>query len=348
MKKATSRDVAKLAGVSQTTVSFVINNTPNVSVSEETRKKVLYAARELNYVPNSFAKGLKTKKSKLIGLIVPTMINPFYPMLAQKIQEYASAKGYSVLLCSTNRIPEKEQEYLELLVEKSVDGIIYTFTPHFLSKVTRLSQQIPIVLVGEKSDKINLNTISLNGFRSGQLVAQHLVELGHRKIAYIMSPVTTVSLARVKRLEGIRATLREHGLENGLIVRTASYDGFNEGKLEIEAGYQLASELIRETDITAIIGVNDMVALGVVSCILNEGKLRIPDDISVCGFDNIYLSDMIRPKITTVDYFTIYQCKLAVDMLIENPSNDFTDVLKVENEPRLIKRESTGPAKTRS
>lgn len=350
MKKATSRDVAKLAGVSQTTVSFVINNTPGVSLSEETRKKVLSAVKELNYVPNSFAKSLKTNESKLIGLLVPTMINPFYPMLAQYIEKYAATRGYNVLLCCTYSQAEREDSYLDLISEKGVDGIIYTFSPHYLKHATKLSRCIPIVLMSEKSDDIHLNTISLNGFQCGVLIAQHLLELGHRSIAYIMSPVKSVSLTRERRLEGIRSTLMEFGLpSNALKVYSfETIDGYTDGSLETDAGYKLTERLIRETDVTAIIGVNDMVALGAISCLLNDRQLRVPEDISVCGFDNSYLSDMLRPKITTVDYRAQYLSKLAVDMLVDaSTTEENHGVLKLESEPRLVVRESTGPARPR-
>lgn len=350
MKKATSRDVARLAGVSQTTVSFVMNNTSGVSISEETRRKVLAAVKELNYVPNSFAKSLKTNESKLIGLLVPTMINPFYPMLTQFIEKYAAARGYNVLLCCTYRQPEREESYLELMNEKGVDGIIYTFSPNYLKLATKLSRRIPIVLMSEKSDTVHLNTISLNGYQCGALIAQHLYGLGHRSIAYIMSPVKSVSLTRERRLEGIRGTLLDLGVpSDALKVYTSeTLDGYADDSLETDAGYKLTERLLRETDVTAIIGVNDMVALGAISCLLNDGQLRVPEDISVCGFDNSYLSDMLHPKITTVDYRGQYLSKLAVDMLVDTSASE-TDhgVLKLESEPRLIIRESTGPARPR-
>ena len=123
MKRATSKDVAKLAGVSQTTVSFVMNNTPNVSLSEETRKKVLDAANQLQYIQNSFARGLKTSQSKLLGVFLPTMDNPYYPMLMQYIEKYTARLGYSVILCCTYRNPEREKAYLDLCEEKHMDGM---------------------------------------------------------------------------------------------------------------------------------------------------------------------------------------------------------------------------------
>ena len=205
MKRATSKDVARLAGVSQTTVSFVINNTPGVSLSDETRRKVLEAAQKLQYIPNSFAKGLKTHQSKLLGVFLPSMDNPFYPMLMKYIERYTAGRGYNVLLCCTYRNPEREHAYLDLCMEKQVDGIIYLFTPNWIKRVVQIASTLPVVLISEKSDDVPLNTISLNGLRCGQLMAQHLLDLGHRRIAYIMSSVTSISLTRQKRLEASAA-----------------------------------------------------------------------------------------------------------------------------------------------
>lgn len=342
MKRATSKDVAKLAGVSQTTVSFVMNNTPNVTLPEETRKKVLDAARQLQYVPNSFARGLKTSQSKLLGVFLPTMDNPYYPMLMQYIERYTVKLGYNVILCCTYRNPDREKAYLDLCEERRVDGIVYLFTPNWVKRVTQLSYTIPVVLLSEQSGEIPLNTISLNGFQCGQLVAKHLLGLGHQRIAFLMSSVSSVSLTRAKRLEGVRCAIRDAGLPpETLQVFTGALG--DSGQSEAEAGYSIMERLLREEpQITAVIGVNDLVAFGALSSVLNCESNRIPQDISICGFDNIYLSSMTHPKLTTVSYCTEALCELAVDMVLK--ASEDSDVLKLASEPQLIVRESTGPA----
>ena len=341
MKRATSKDVAKLAGVSQTTVSFVINNTPGVSLSEETRRKVLDAAKQLQYIPNSFAKGLKTSQSKLLGVFLPTMNNPYYPMLMQYIEKYTAKLGYNVILCCTYRNSEREKAYLDLCEEKRVDGIIYLFTPNWIKRVIQLSHTIPVVLLSEKSDEVPLNTISLNGFQCGQLVARHLLELGHRKIAYLVSSVTSVSLTRAKRLEGVRNAIRDANLPPETLRVLTAPQG-DSGQSEAEAGYSMMDQLLKEGEITAVIGVNDLVAFGALSRVLNSADKKVPQDISICGFDNIYLASMAHPRITTVSYCTEALCKLAVNMVLKVFED--TDVLKLASEPQLIIRESTGPA----
>lgn len=344
MKRATSKDVARLAGVSQTTVSFVLNNTPGISLSEETRQKVLDAARQLQYIPNSFAKGLKTNQSKLLGVFLPSLDNPFYPMLMQYIENYTAGRNYNVLLCCTYRNPEREHAYLDLCMEKQVDGIIYLFTPNWLKQVVQISNSIPVVLISEKSDDVPLNTISLNGFSCGRLLAQHLLALGHRRLAYIMSPVTSVSLTRQMRLAGIRSAVRDAGLPADVLQAiTASAGGHY--ATEAEAGYEVMGQLLRDKDVTAVIGVNDMVAFGALSCVLNTPGVQVPRDLSICGFDNLYLSGMAHPSLTTVDYCTESLCKLAVDMVLSDSRDP--NILKLASEPQLILRESTGPAPQR-
>lgn len=339
MKRATSKDVAKLAGVSQTTVSFVLNNTPGVSLSEDTRQKVLAAAEQLQYVPNSFAKGLKTSQSKLLGVFLPSLDNPFYSMFMKYIERYTAKLSYNVMLCCTYRNPAREKAYLDLCVEKQVDGLIYLFTPNWVKRVTQIASSTPVVLISEKSDDVPLNTISLNGFRCGQILTQHLLELGHREFACVLSPVTSISLTRQMRVAGIQSAIREAGLpETALHVLTPQ----GEFVTETEAGYCAMDQLLSKRDITAVIGINDQVAFGVLSRLLNTRDRQAPKDISVCSFDNTYLSYMAHPCLTTVDYCTDALCKLAVDMLLSTSEKE--SVLKLANEPKLIIRESTGPA----
>lgn len=345
MKKSTSKDVAKLAGVSQTTVSFVLNNTPGVSLSDKTRQRVLDAAKELNYIPNSFAKGLKTNQSKLISVFLPTMDNPFYPTLMQHIEYYAFSLGYNVLMCCTYRDPQREKAYLDLSMEKQVDGIIYTFTPNWLQRVVQLSYQRPVLLIGEKSDDIPLGTISLNGYQCGEIAAKHLLDHGHKKLALLLSPLTSISLTRNMRLKGIQNAIREAGLpEDALKIYTLTEEechSTSSGSFEASAGYELTKRVLNESDVTGIICVNDMVAFGSISCALGYRDIRIPEDVSIIGFDNVYLSEMMHPSITTVDYFPPALCQLAVNMLLGMKEGN---ILKFASEPQLVIRESTGPA----
>ena len=201
MKRATSKDVARLAGVSQTTVSFVMNNTPGVSLSDETRRRVIEAARELQYIPNSFAKGLKTSQSRLLGVFLPSMDNPFYPMLMKYIEKYTVGLSYNVMLCCTYRNPEREKAYLDLCIEKQVDGIIYLFTPNWLKRAVQISHSIPIVLISEKSDDVPLNTISTLSWLAANLIAHDAADIFGAR-SFIIFSASSGIFAKVPPLTG--------------------------------------------------------------------------------------------------------------------------------------------------
>jgi len=340
MKRVTSRDVAKYAGVSQSTVSFVLNDREDIKISESTKHKVVSAAKALNYSP------LKNRKngegSNLIGIMVPTVTNPFYPMLTKEIEEYAAAQGFKTLLCNTYRKIENEKFYLNLLAEIHIDGIVYGFTPSFPEVTSAISEYVPIVIIGEKQDDCPIDTLALNSFMAGRLVAGHLYGLGHRKVAFVSSPLNGLSLSRQKRLQGVVSVFHDYGSDEYPIVKAESFEReADDGAYEIELGYKLTRELLADTDITAIIGVNDMVAFGAIHAI-QDMKLKVPDDISVCGFDNTYISKTAYPKITTVDHFTAQRSRLAMNILIDKIRKVENKRYRVEYEPDIIIRESTG------
>lgn len=266
-------------------------------------------------------------------------------MLTQHIEEYTASRGYNILLCNTYRKPDNEEFYLNLLTEKSVDGIIYGFTPGFPEIAEKISHQIPVVIIGEKHENIRLSTVALNSFMAGSLIAGHLLDLDHRKIAFITSPLDGLSYSRQQRLQGIVSKLAEHGLEKYLTVKAESKESeSHDSTYEIEIGYKLTMELLSDKHITTIIGVNDMVAFGALNAVRDYG-LKVPEDISICGFDNIYLSRSIHPNITSVDHYAAQRSRLAVDFLIDKLDSKADEVFRVEYEPKLVVRESTGKVK---
>jgi len=319
---------------------------------ETTRRKVREAARELNYVPNQFARGLKTNQSRLIGLLLPTISNPYYQTLAQHIEEYAASKGYNILLCNTSRLADREESYISLLKSKSADGIIYTFAPLLPDKARQVISADRMVIIGENEPNLGFKTVSLDSYIAGQIVAKYLMDLGHKRIGFVTSPLSGFSLSRKSRLDGVIAAMRAAGLEDALVIKEGKDEKeINDSSFEIDIGFSLTEELLREHDVTAIIGVNDMVAFGALSHILRT-DLRVPEDISVCGFDNIYLSRILKPHITTVDHDIADKARAAVEMIIasveaegEDERSDWQMDLHVNmNGPKLITRESTGPS----
>lgn len=341
MKKVTSTDVANLAGVSQTTVSFVLNNRTDISISEETRNKVLEAAKKLNYLPGTFSKSPKTGITKTIGLIVPNFSNMYYPMLIQNVEKHLANEGYNLLICDTNRNQADEKYYLRFLWESGVDGVIFAFTPSDYRYINSFSKKIPIVILGETDNRYKVPTIELDSIKSGGLIARHLLELGHRKIALLSTPINNISLSRSKRLSGIEKELQKYGDQVEFIVKTADYEHeFTNSAFETEIGYQLANDLLSKTKVTAIIGINDMLAFGAIEAVKDIGA-SVPEDIAVCGFDNLYLSKTVSPGITTVDHMISERCQNAVTVILDMLKHRNSQIIKVVYEPQLIIRKST-------
>ena len=351
MKKATSLDVARLANVSQTTVSLILNNSDRISFSQETRDRVLNAARELDYhlTPRRRSADKPRKSSRTLLVLTPTLTNQYYSELIQAVEDYADTLRYRVVVCNTFRKPELEKYYLDTFAANLVDGIIYAFLPSFPS----LLQSLPTVIIGEKQQDMAVCSIELSNVSAGSLLTEHLYQLGHRRFAFITTPLNQLTLARTQRLEGIQRQLQSHGVKEPLEVlspdENAEADSRDDGlPYEFFTGRQLTAEFLRrKSPATALIGVNDMTALGILAELSAQG-VKVPRDVSVCGFDNIFSSSVTTPGLTTIDHHLRDRCRAAVDMLVSNGSASPIlppYVNKIEYTPQLIARGSTGPAK---
>ncbi len=351
MKKVTSTDVARLAGVSQTTVSLVLSGHADISVSEETRERVLKAAGELEYHPPVRRKKQTGRAGKgMILLMVPTLTNHYYTDLARMVEDYAGSRNFQVIICNTFRRPELEKQYLDSFADGLAGGVIYTFLPGFPDRAELLSRRVPTVIIGEKQSDLRLFSIELSNETAGSMLAEHLYSLGHRKMVFISTPFNQLTLARGQRLEGIRRLLRQHGLENGLEVlaaeRSKEGDRQDEMPYEYTVGRQMTAGLMdRGTDATALIGVNDMTALGILDEIHARG-LRVPGDFSVCGFDNIFSSRLESIALTTIDHQMRIRCREAVNVILAQLNGGREpEMHKIEYSPQLIVRRTTGPAR---
>ena len=344
-KNPTAKDVAALAGCSQTTVSFVLSHRKNAAISETTRRRVLDAAQQLNYIPNQFAKGLKTNRSNLIGVISPSMSHPAFQMQTQIIEEYAALLGYNVIVCNAHRNPERELLQLRLLLEKSVDGVIFTYVPSDLNLIKEIARNIEIIVFADISNKPIVNMICHYSYREGCILAEHLISLGHQHIACISTPFSTSYMHRQLRENGIKDTMQAHGLHGSLIIKHFESTRFDSiFPQEIEFGFALTKELLRSASPTAIIGTSDLLALGAVNYILTETDLKIPSDISICGFNDIYLSSLLNPKLTTVNHNFAAGCRAALDLLITNlghPNKNEPNSILIDS--KLVVRNTTGP-----
>lgn len=357
-KKVTSTDIAKAAGVSQSTVSMVLNKKYNVSFSKETIEKVEKAAEELGYVPQKRKARKENKKEKLLVVFCSNLTNPYYVMLLQGIESRAKEQGFALFVCNTQRSLRMEERYLKMMWDLKPAGIIYTCNPShcFMDRVQDLSKKIPVAIINNQNEKLDVDAVELDNSKLGRLMAKHLLELGHRKVAYIAPPLTVRQKQRSKRVEGFLKEFAEAGIKDNVIIKAAKEE-FDENIAHIDSeyriGYELTKELLSETkDITAIVGLNDMIAFGILDA-LHEAKIKVPSDISVMGCDNTLFARMHKVSLTTIEHFVVFKGRDACDIIMKKIASNYTQysdiepisTYHVEYEPKLIERGTTGNAK---
>ncbi|WP_066073227.1 LacI family DNA-binding transcriptional regulator [Neobacillus soli] len=330
----TIKDIARKANVSITTVSRVINQ-KSEGIGDSTRKKVLDIIEELDYRPNSIARSMITKQTNTIGLIIPDIRNPFFPELVRGVEDFANQHAYNVFLCNTDGEPKRELEYISLMKEKNVDGIIFTYscaeTIHQLEEIV-LDQKIPLVLLDRGVDDQKFSGVSIDNEKAGYLATKHLLDLSHTKIGCITGPAQFPNSK--DRLNGYRKALKEAGIpfDQDLILAA---------DFQMDGGYQAAKTLLAKKDITAIFAFNDVMAFGVYQAAAEQG-MNIPEDVSVVGFDNINYNQLLNPKLTTIEQSVYDMGEISAKILLEQ----ITQGGDVKNktlylEPSLILREST-------
>ena len=356
-KKVTSTDIAKAAGVSQSTVSMVLNKKYNVSFSKETVEKVEQAAKDLGYVPQKRKTRKESKKEKLLVVFCSNLTNPYYVMLLQGIESRAKEQGFGLFVCNTQRDLRMEERYLKMMWELKPLGIIYTCNPShcFMDLVEELSREIPVAIINNQNEKLNVDAVELDNSKLGRMMARHLLDLGHRKVAYIAPPLTTRQKQRSKRVEGFLKEFAEAGIKDQVIIKAAREEldlDVAHIDSEYKIGYELTRELLEETkDITAIVGLNDMIAFGILDA-LYEAKIKVPGDISVMGCDNTLFACMHKVELTTIEHFVIFKGRDACDIImkkISSHNNKYSDMepistYHVEYEPKLIVRGTTSYA----
>lgn len=344
MKKPTMNDVAKLAGVSQSTVSFVLNNSP-IAISDEVKQRIYDAVEVLGYRQRVKAKSIPKTGEKLIALLIPNASNYFYMELVKNISYFVIQKGYRLFVINTNRSEKDEQYYLRLLgtMNSQIAGIIYGFTPSISDFSHLAAKNIPLVVVGEMADDTDISLVTLDSLKSGEMVANHLLKLNHKDIIFISSPTKTISLSRERRLNGIERAMEGNGSLTVLCGRNETE--FDTVNYEVDIGYQLTMDYFKRKNpsATAFIGTNDMIAFGIIKA-LNELHIEIPQQVSVCGFDNILFSSLTNPSLTTVDHSTYWRCGMAVDILVNKIEKKIQVPSKINYDPVLIVRNSSGPA----
>jgi LacI family transcriptional regulator len=290
-------DVARLAGVSTALVSYVINDGPR-PVAPATRARVLRAVEELGYRPNHVARSLRAQRTFSLGILVPEVGNPFYAEVAKGIEDEVFGRGYTLTVGNTQGSAERRRSYTQNLIERRVDAIFFDFTGVGPDELELLERSgvigIYIGTIDELPDGVRhqLPSVTMDGEPAGYEIGRRFVDQGHTRVACIVSdfPPPPMSGAPWRRVEGVRRALREASLD-AVVVSTGQ---------SLEDGYRTAAGLLAADDRpTAIFAFNDVIATGVLRRAADEG-LVVPDDLAVCGFDDIELARFLQPRLTTV------------------------------------------------
>jgi DNA-binding LacI/PurR family transcriptional regulator len=328
----TIKDVAKKANVSIATVSAVINN--NKFVSEELKRKVEEAIEELGYRPNKVAQGLKKKETRLIGVVVTEITNPFYPLMLKGVEDIAKENSYNIILCTTDDDPDKEYELIQSMVDQGIDGAVLATIDNENSKSLRFleKEKVPHVLINRAPKGYSGNSVCIDSYRVGEMATNFLINLGHKDIAFIGGN----RLNSWEREKGYKDTLAKYGisLDKSRIIRS---------RYVIEDVYNDVKFMLKNGNLpTAIFAASDIMAFGAIKALLDEGY-RVPEDISVIGSDNISFSEDFLIPLTTVDARAYEIGRIGCEILIK--------LLKGENsvkpqrlflQPQIVERKSCG------
>jgi len=330
------QQVAKRAGVSTATVSRVLNDSPKVR--KETSERVRRVIDELNYVPNNSARNLRIGRSELYGLVVSDIKNPFFPDLIDHFEALAASRGIDVVFTHTNYDSQRLTTCIRRLVERNVDGIaIMTSEVDEQALKVATQRKIPVVLLNQPALRETYNTVVVDYTRGYQEAVEHLKKLGHRNLIYLTGPAGLSSVRR--RQKAFEAAAKKCGLpvhEKQFLI----------GDMRVEGGrITMESLLDRKPRPTAIVAANDLMAIGAIQAAMAAG-LRVPEDISIIGFDDLPIATIMHPQLTTIHLSRQEIAEEAFEQLTNLHPNQTSKTQRAVRKvhPRLVVRESTGPA----
>jgi DNA-binding LacI/PurR family transcriptional regulator len=322
--------LAQRVGVSTSTASRALNQ--NTAISEEVRKRVLRAAQEANYIPNSLARGLALRRSHLIGLVVPSISNPFFAEIARGAHEAAYERGYVVTLCDTQRNKAREDLFVQTLLRSGVDGVIVTGGVLSPEHILGLRQhKLPLVFAGRRSSGTGESGVSVDNIAAGLEATRFLIGKGHREILYLSGAAE--SLASKDRQRGYEDAMESHGLAPSAV----------RGDYSMESGFEEASRIAGlKNPPSAVFAANDMLAIGLILGLINLG-VKVPNDLAVVGCDDVPMGALIRPALTTV-HVPMYDIGVRATQLLlramEGDTNGPAESILLES--RLVIRDSAG------
>ena len=344
--KTTLSDVAAAAGVSVSTVSLVLSDSASSSIPLPTQMRVREAAKTLHYLPRP-KKTSSLKPSLPVLILTSDLTNPYYPLLVERLERAAEKHDFQFLCCNTYHQVERERFLLSQAEKGQFFAAVFLYPPDDPEYADKINHRLPVIAICDKDATLGIDLIELNNYRAGCIAAEHLLAYGHEKIA-IFSSDPSRSISRSNRVKGATDTIAQAGKTSMLFVadRTALQDipGDN---TNYKTGVFLGRGIdLRSGSYSAIIAVNDMVAMGAMDALANRG-VRFPEDMSIIGFDNLLYTGLSRISLTTVDYHTDMLAQAAVALLYRRLHTQEAETLlsatrfKVECPPNLVLRSST-------
>lgn len=335
----TLKALARLAGVHPSTVARVLNGDPQQRVSEDVRERIIALAEEHGYRPNRLARALRLKRSHVIGTLIPDIANPFFAMLFRGIEDALAPRDFSVILANTDDDPAREQRSLDMLRGRQVDGLILATARRQDAAIAALAAEgFPFVMVNRHTDLLQASAVIPDDYNGAIAAVDHLVALGHRRIAHIAGP-DGISTGHKRRL-GYAEALQRHALPiDPALIATGSY--------REAGGYEAMRALLAlPQPPTAIFAVNDLAAAGALRA-LREAGLRVPRDISIVGFNDLSLVAQTTPRLTTLHVPLHAMGVAAAESLLSALGGRTTSPQLMALPVELVCRESTGPLRGR-
>ncbi|MGE5550477.1 MAG: LacI family DNA-binding transcriptional regulator [Bacteroidota bacterium] len=327
---STISDVARAAGVSVATVSRVLNQSDKVR--PETKERVVQAIERLQYTPDASAKALRSRRTNLIGVVIPDVSSIYYLELLKGIENTAIESNYNLIICDAQNSPQRENEYMRMLSERRLDGFIIVNTLLPAEQIGRLAKQgFPLVLIGRELPGGHVSSIMVSNLHGACEAVAHLIRHGHKRIAYLRGMLHPDD---EERFAAYRQTLTEHGLtfDPQLVER---------GNFTEEGGARAVQKLLQRAEFTALFAGNDEMAIGAMEKAKQMG-LQVPGDLAIVGFDNIRLARHVSPGLTTADMPKYQLGATAAKKLLEALSDDHIAYEKVVFRTELVIRQSCG------